>query len=209
MNAKESMDRDTRNLILDAAIDLFVEAGFESTPMDSIATAAGVAKGTLYYHFKSKEGIVDAALERYAIEIESALGGIVGDGAKTALAKMISMIETISIASRRTFRKLHKLRFIDVHKKSGEIILSRLVPYFARIIEEGIEAKLWQTEYPLEYAEIFSASIQALLDPEGGWNRFAQRGAALVSLFEKGLAMAPGSLRPVLESLNESLSPTN
>ncbi len=42
-------------LIFDAAIDTFSERGFEKATMDEIAAKANVAKGTIYYHFKSKE----------------------------------------------------------------------------------------------------------------------------------------------------------
>lgn len=42
-------------MIFEAAIDIFCERGFEKATMDDIATKANVAKGTIYYHFKSKE----------------------------------------------------------------------------------------------------------------------------------------------------------
>lgn len=43
--------------IFQAAIDVFSEFGFEKATMDEIATRAQVAKGTVYYHFKSKEDL--------------------------------------------------------------------------------------------------------------------------------------------------------
>ncbi len=42
-------------MIFEAAIDIFSERGFEKATMDEIAAKANVAKGTIYYHFKSKE----------------------------------------------------------------------------------------------------------------------------------------------------------
>lgn len=47
----------TKKLIFEAAIKSFSQKGFHKSTMDEIAEAAGVAKGTLYYHFKSKEDI--------------------------------------------------------------------------------------------------------------------------------------------------------
>jgi TetR/AcrR family transcriptional regulator len=41
--------------IFQASIDIFSEKGFEKATMDEIAARANVAKGTIYYHFKSKE----------------------------------------------------------------------------------------------------------------------------------------------------------
>ncbi|MBK1813458.1 TetR/AcrR family transcriptional regulator [Clostridium sp. YIM B02505] len=47
----------TKRAIFEAAISIFSKAGYNGATMDEIALKAGVAKGTLYYHFKSKEEI--------------------------------------------------------------------------------------------------------------------------------------------------------
>ena len=57
-NVKEERRREKRNRILDEAGKLFVENGIESTKIIDIAKAAGVAKGTVYEYFESKEDIV-------------------------------------------------------------------------------------------------------------------------------------------------------
>ena len=44
-----------KNEILDVAERLFNEKGFESTSMNDIQNEIGIARGTLYYHFKSKK----------------------------------------------------------------------------------------------------------------------------------------------------------
>lgn len=47
----------TKNAIFEAAIKVFSSNGYNGATMDDIALKTGVAKGTLYYHFKSKEEI--------------------------------------------------------------------------------------------------------------------------------------------------------
>lgn len=47
----------TKRVIFDSAIKIFSDNGYDGATMDDIAANAGVAKGTLYYHFKSKEEI--------------------------------------------------------------------------------------------------------------------------------------------------------
>ncbi|AGK95163.1 transcriptional regulator [Clostridium pasteurianum BC1] len=47
----------TKNAIFHSAIKVFSNNGYNGATMDEIASNAGVAKGTLYYHFKSKEEI--------------------------------------------------------------------------------------------------------------------------------------------------------
>ncbi len=52
--------RDTRGAILDAALDLFADAGFAATSMRQLAKAVDVRESTLYHHFPSKEAILAA-----------------------------------------------------------------------------------------------------------------------------------------------------
>ena len=44
--------------IIQAALNEFLEKGYEGTSMDAIALRAGISKGGLYHHFKSKEEIL-------------------------------------------------------------------------------------------------------------------------------------------------------
>jgi AcrR family transcriptional regulator len=51
---------DTRQRILDVALDLFTEQGYDGTSLRQIAEQLGVTKAALYYHFESKEDILMA-----------------------------------------------------------------------------------------------------------------------------------------------------
>lgn len=53
-----------RDRILSAATELFCHNGFAATGVDGIALRAGTAKSTLYAHFKSKDNLIEAVLER-------------------------------------------------------------------------------------------------------------------------------------------------
>ena len=50
--------KDTRERILDVALDLFIEQGFDGTSLRQIAERLGVTKAALYYHFESKDDIL-------------------------------------------------------------------------------------------------------------------------------------------------------
>lgn len=65
--------KDRKNRILDVAIDLAQEGGFENVRQRDVADQAGIALGTLYKSFTSKENILSAALEREARELEHKL----------------------------------------------------------------------------------------------------------------------------------------
>jgi AcrR family transcriptional regulator len=53
-----------RGVILDAATRLFAERGFDATPLQAVAEAAGIRKPSLLYHFSSKEELREAVLAR-------------------------------------------------------------------------------------------------------------------------------------------------
>lgn len=55
--------RDKRQIILDIATRIFSHYGYGKTSLDDIAAEAGVAKGTIYYYFPSKEDLFIAVVE--------------------------------------------------------------------------------------------------------------------------------------------------
>jgi AcrR family transcriptional regulator len=66
----------TRALILETALRLFRERGYEETTMRAIAEEAGVAVGNAYYYFRSKEHLIQAFYERTHEEHLEACGEI-------------------------------------------------------------------------------------------------------------------------------------
>ncbi|MCW6006721.1 TetR/AcrR family transcriptional regulator [Micromonospora sp. CPCC 205371] len=54
---------DTRTRIQEVALELFTEHGYEKTSLREVAERLGVTKAALYYHFKSKEEIVNSFVE--------------------------------------------------------------------------------------------------------------------------------------------------
>ena len=63
--------------LLDAALELFVEKGFSATRSEEVAVRAGVAKGTLYLYFPSKEDLLKAV-------VRENLGALIAEGADIA-----------------------------------------------------------------------------------------------------------------------------
>lgn len=58
----------TRQRLLDAAAQCFASAGFSKTTVEEVAASAGVSKGIVYHHFRGKESILEALLERTLAE---------------------------------------------------------------------------------------------------------------------------------------------
>lgn len=66
-------DENLKDKILAESIKAFLSRGFRGTTTRELTESAGVAKGTLYWHFKSKEEILDGILEKFNQEF---IGGI-------------------------------------------------------------------------------------------------------------------------------------
>lgn len=63
----------TRDSILDAAAALFAERGVSGTTLQHIATAAGVTRGAIYWHFEDKGALFNAMMERATTPLEAAM----------------------------------------------------------------------------------------------------------------------------------------
>lgn len=63
----------TRNMLLDAAEQVFQAQGVAGTSLHDIATAAGLSRGAIYWHFQDKADLFNAMMDRVALPLQSAL----------------------------------------------------------------------------------------------------------------------------------------
>lgn len=91
MKIKKS--EETRTRILEAALAVFRERGFERATMREIATAAGVAVGAAYYYFESKDAIVMAFYERSQGEMRPQIEALL-ERSKTLESRLRAVIST-------------------------------------------------------------------------------------------------------------------
>ncbi len=133
-----------RELILDAADDLFREGEYERVKMSEIAEAAGVAKGTLYNYFDSKEAVFGALAQRWreclTAELEQAVAGKQGIAAFrsllcTALKHVEDNAEMINVYAAAT--GLAVAPAADPGKAEGE---RRFTALGRRFLQEAVDA---------------------------------------------------------------------
>lgn len=74
--SKAPKSEQTRTLILETALRLFEERGYDRTTMRAIAQEAGVSVGNAYYYFSSKEHLVQGFYDRIAAEHTAAVGPV-------------------------------------------------------------------------------------------------------------------------------------
>ncbi|WP_225730422.1 MULTISPECIES: TetR/AcrR family transcriptional regulator [unclassified Nocardia] len=78
------MTATTRDRILDALETLLLEKGMAQVTLENVATAAGVSKGGLLYHFKSKDALLAGLVRRLGERAEQQLGGATARGVSVA-----------------------------------------------------------------------------------------------------------------------------
>ena len=82
----------TRATIIDTALRLFRERGYEATTMRAIAAEAGVSVGNAYYYFSSKEHLIQAFYDRTQVEHAQAAQPIL-DAETDLTTRMVGVIE--------------------------------------------------------------------------------------------------------------------
>lgn len=85
------MERSTKDIILDVAIELFAEKGYNRVSIREIATAVGIKGSSIYNHFKSKEDIMETLLSLFKEESDKHFGSFYMD------MNLDSLIETVAI----------------------------------------------------------------------------------------------------------------
>ncbi|MFW6064796.1 MAG: TetR/AcrR family transcriptional regulator [Candidatus Natronoplasma sp.] len=142
---------DRKQELIDAAENLFSKVGFKETSVDDICDEVGVAHGLFYYYFDSKEDVIKAITERLIAELETKLEEIVEDTEMQADEKFKSFLD---ISLQRRKEKTYLLSFSS-KKESPELYYSlydetveMLTPYMTKIVEQGIDEGIFNTDYP-------------------------------------------------------------
>lgn len=160
-----------KNEILDAAAVLFAEKGAEHTSVADIMEAVGIAKGTLYHHFKSKESIMDALIERQTATLLSAAKKAAEDKSVPVKERMLRAIlalhmDTERKAGREMLEQLHKPQNVLMHQKTKRIVFRGVPPIMAGIVRDGVAEGLFETPYPLECMEMSLCYLDVMLDDD-------------------------------------------
>ncbi len=164
---KEAEER--RNEILDAADELFGQKGFDGTSTNDILEKVGIARGTLYYHFKSKEDIMDALIDRYDIRLLDEAQEIAADKSIPVNERIVRVVLALNISGgsgKEIMERIHKPQNALMHQKIQKVIIGGVTPILAGIIGEGIEQGLFSTPFPYECMEMVVVYTNTVFDDD-------------------------------------------
>jgi AcrR family transcriptional regulator len=162
---KEAEER--RNEILDAAAELFERKGFDGTSTNDILEKVGIARGTLYYHFKSKEDIMDTYIERHSVRLLSKAREIAADKSLSVQERLVRTVAALNVSGnngREIMEHIHKPQNALLHQKIQKVMLNGVTPILAGFIREGIEQGMFHTPFPYECMEMVVAYTNTVFD---------------------------------------------
>lgn len=146
-----------RNEILDVAERLFCAKGFDNTSTNDILQEIGIARGTLYYHFKSKEDILDAMIERLTNQMVAKASAIALDESLPVLERLTRTMLSLNIDNElgdMIMEQVHRPQNALMHQKMEQMLLGRVNKLITKIAEDGIKQGIMQTDYPAEAVEM-------------------------------------------------------
>jgi TetR/AcrR family transcriptional regulator, cholesterol catabolism regulator len=141
--ASESTNSPTpREAIIDVAVRLFGEKGYNATTMRDIAKAVGILPGSLYAHIDSKETLLIEIVEK-GIERFLAIDRLLAASAESPEARMrIAIREHVKVVAEnpeRTLVVFHQWRFLSGPNRARAIAMRRrYAKAFMKIVNEGI-----------------------------------------------------------------------
>lgn len=149
--------KERRNEILDVAERLFCEKGFDNASTNDILTEIGIARGTLYYHFKSKEDILDAMIERLTNQMVEKAAVIALDESIPVLERLTRTMLSLNVDNElgnMVMEQVHRPQNALMHQKLENILLERVNKLITKIAEDGIKQGIMNTNYPAEAVEM-------------------------------------------------------
>jgi len=201
-------DPETRRAeIIAAARRLFQIREYEKTTMQDVMDDLGIAKGTIYYYFKSKEELMDAVINQMGDEAVERMQKVVTEGHGNALERFQQLIAAGNIADENPeiMEQLHNPKNAGMHAAMIAVAAKRSAPLYAQIIRQGCEEGLFHVENPLETSEFILVSIQFLMDMGVyQWTEedLMRRARALPGLIETLLHAEPGSFQFLFQQGN-------
>ncbi|MCR5791039.1 MAG: TetR/AcrR family transcriptional regulator [Lachnospiraceae bacterium] len=192
-----------KNEILDVAEELFAQKGFDHASTNDIIHRIGIARGTLYHHFSSKEEILDAIVDRMTDQAVARAKRVAADREEPLLERLTGTIGALNIDSasgHTVMEQLHKPQNALLHQKMQERLLSGVVPLIAGLIEEGNAAGIFHTEFPTEASEMIMIYSNTAFDelaeliPE----EKERKGRAFIYHTERLLGAEEGSLQAAM-----------
>jgi AcrR family transcriptional regulator len=152
--------------VLDAALDVFLARGFDAAKLDDVAKQAGVAKGTLYLYFSSKEALFEELIRSVLASPFQAAGEAMMKqdlSAEAMLRGLIAWAKTEILGTRR--KDIARLiiseagRFPDLAAFYHREVISRGIATVRAIVERGVARGEFTSDAAAKFPQLVVAPL--------------------------------------------------
>lgn len=174
----------TKRKIFEASMKLFAEKGYDATSIEEITATVGVAKGTLYYHFSSKEEIFNFLIEegikllQNSIDIKTAKLDNYIDKLKAVILIQIKIVnkyeDFITILLSQFYGKEARNKMCQKH-------VFEYISKIERIVKEGMEAG----QIKKGNANVIASEIYALIASTLVYKMKSQENVEIIKLYKE------------------------
>lgn len=151
--------------IINTAEELFSERGFRNVAVSDIVKKVGVAQGTFYYYFESKEDLLNQALERRLEGTMVNMSLIAERPGLDACQKLQGILKAalFSGLGKQNMTEHLDSRDSEMHKRLEEKFHQKFYPVLLKVIEQGIGEGRFVLDSPKEVTQILLLGIQGYM----------------------------------------------
>ncbi|MGN0484877.1 MAG: TetR/AcrR family transcriptional regulator [Lachnospiraceae bacterium] len=168
--ARNKYPEETRKRILDVSTKLFIEKGYDQTSLqDIIDGLGGLTKGAIYHHFRSKEEILIAVVNRLCDDNSAEMARIRDDSSLTGKERLEQMfVKSLTNPGQKdmftvTPNLMKNPKLLVYYLQS---IIENVVPhYIVPVIKQGVADGSIKTEYPEELADAIMFLTDVWMNP--------------------------------------------
>ncbi|WP_424358235.1 TetR/AcrR family transcriptional regulator [Methanocella sp. MCL-LM] len=203
-----------RSELIEAAEVLFREQGFKQTSVSDIVKKVGVAQGTFYYYFESKDDALNAVIVHYIDNYKAGLERLLGDESLPPVKKVEIIVNDalgMHTCDREFIEFLHTEENLVTHQKYMIKSFEETIPLMTKIVEQGIAAGVFKVDYPEETVEMVAYAfgyLEDALSRSPGDAKYHSRLRAAECLIERLLGIEKGTLH-IAPSAERSLFMTH
>lgn len=200
MNATRAhRKRESRRRLLEAAARHFAERGFEAASVDRIALDAGLAKGSVYNHFDSKEALFGAVLAEACRRAVLLADAAAGAGGWRDRLRALARADVEVFREQRDFYRVLFREVLAARPATWPVVMEHLRPFLERveeILEAGRRAGAVRRDLAVHRLALYFAGMLALLYVQhegsaGAWPALEEIPDLALSLFLDGAAGRP------------------
>ena len=151
--------------LVDCAVRLFTEKGYGATAVSDIVREVGVAQGTFYYHFKSKEAVLEAVVDRTTGGLTQKIMAAVereDSDASKRLDRVLSLLMAAMLENKALIAILHHPDNEVLHERMRAKLVGSIQPAINRLVTDGVEAGTFNVPHAEEAAELLLSTVAHL-----------------------------------------------